>query len=529
MKDILAASLRSSLAVILSLLLLMQIAGCGGEEGNTPSAGVQQDADAEEEVQTEAGTADAEKKIPATDSASAATAMATGRKTEAGNISWAAGDSPNGVLRTISEYASDACGYSVGLISTVPFSHATPACFVAHNTSRDNYYTGFEGYTGMGISEEIVQITKPQLIIGSGHPRWNNREWNTAEGHISRSLYTSLAEGGTAYVFAERVSGVSGIASIQDSLEDLDPDTHRFFGLFGGQGSNFEPPVPSDDGSASVVPATEENPLLAEATVAALDFLTRDDEGFFLLVEQGDIDWANHNNNYEWLIGTMWDLEETVLAILDYVGEDPGMNWDNTLLIVTSDHSNSYMRLNPASPLGRGELPEMEGEDPDHFYAGSQVSFGCMEHTNELVSVSVKGPEQVMHHIESLAGTRPAPGCGLLDNTHLHDIMMSALNANEPVRNLILVIGDGMNLEHERAASIYLYGADNSLSWHDDEVFPFRGYCTTWDINTYDLYAAEAEKPCYSPAEYDPALGYDPSRGGRIPLCGDPLYFLLPL
>ena len=104
--------------------------------------------------------------------------------------------------------------------------------------------------------------------------------------------------------------------------------------------------------------AAIENPLLKDATLAALEVLGRSKKGFFLMVEQGDIDWANHANDYRWMIGTMWDLDQAVRAAVDFVNR-PGddITWENTLLIVTSHHVTGTMRLNDSKRLGRGRLP----------------------------------------------------------------------------------------------------------------------------------------------------------------------------
>lgn len=469
-------------------------------------------------------------KIPATDSAAAATAMATGHKTEAGNVCWKAGDAPDGRLENLGELY-DAAGWAVGVVSTVPFDHATSACFVAHNPDRNHYYEGYEGRRGPGISEEMIEEGLADLIVGSGHPAWENPEWSTSEGHISREEYARLADGRTRYVMVERREGVDGAEALADAVEGLDPDEgEAVFGLFGGPDGCFEPPLPSNDGSALVTPATEENPTLAEASVAALDYLSRDDQGFFLMVEQGDIDWANHNNNYHWMIGTMWDLEMAVRAVESYLDSSRAVGLENTLVIVTSDHSNSYMRLAMNNPLGRGVLPAMEGEAPNHTYPNAQVTWACTEHTNELVTLAAAGPDEALQALRELEGRPPAPPEeGLIDNTHIHTVLAGCCAPDSPVRNVILIVGDGMNLAHERAAGIYLYGDVGSMAWQDGEAFPYQVFCTTWDIDTYNRYAAAAGARPYDPEEFDPIIGYDPDRGGSRPLEGNRDYFLEPL
>jgi alkaline phosphatase len=86
--------------------------------------------------------------------------------------------------------------------------------------------------------------------------------------------------------------------------------------------------------------------------------------------------------------------------------------------------------------------------------------------------------------------------------------------ATRPARNVILFIGDGMQVANEIAAGRYLYGDDSALSWH---AFPYLAYVTTWDIDTYNRYARNLGAAAYSHGSFDPLVGYDPSRGGEDP------------
>ncbi len=103
------------------------------------------------------------------------------------------------------------------------------------------------------------------------------------------------------------------------------------------------------------------------------------------MFEQGDIDWSNHANGYENMVGGVYDLEQAVTTAETIVETGVnGMNWSNTLMIVTSDHSNSYMRLQ--EELGKGNLPvEVVGAGKSTYSAGD-VTYSTTGHTNELVS-----------------------------------------------------------------------------------------------------------------------------------------------
>ncbi|KIH76422.1 alkaline phosphatase [Geoalkalibacter ferrihydriticus] len=353
----------------------------------------------------------------ATDSASAATAMATGVKTDAGNLAWLSGDPEGGDLRTIAEMVRESNGGAIGVVSTVPFSHATPAAFVSHNVSRNNYFTGRGGYQGMGIADEIIQMVRPEVVIGGGHPDYNS-------GFMSRALYDELQRG-SEYLFVERLPDTNGGRALRNAARQAAKQGKKLFGLFGGAGGNFEPPlVAHDPGYPQIEAATKENPTLADATLAALEVLSTNEKGFFLMVEQGDIDWANHANDYLWMMGTMHDLHEAVKAAVAFVNQQGDhMDWSNTLLLVTSDHGNSYMRLNPALPMGKGELPspsEIRVWNQNQVEGVMKVTFGTGSHTNELVSLYVQGAAADLHaQYEGFW----YPGTRIIDNTHIFEAM----------------------------------------------------------------------------------------------------------
>ena len=266
------------------------------------------------------------------------------------------------------------------------------------------------------------------------------------------ALYHDVKTGAiTDYVFVERETGKDGGAALLTGAELARSQGKRLLGLFGGAGGNFEPPVPQDSpGSPVVFQATMENPLLKEATVAALRVLSKDEHGFFLMVEQGDIDWANHANDYRWMIGTTWDLNEAVKAAIRYVdrsGDD--LHWGNTLLIVTSDHANSYMRLSKGKELGKGDLPTQLPKPADYscppgahcgnyLYPDGEVTYRTGHHTNELVRLYAFGEGK---HLFGQYEGEWYPCTEIMDNTQVFHVMAEAVGAPQAPR-LRAVEGD---------------------------------------------------------------------------------------
>ncbi len=351
--------------------------------------------------------------VPATDSAAAATALATGFKTDGGNLSWAPGDPPDGRLKTIAEIMREQQGASIGVASTVPFSHATPAAFVSHNISRSNYHR---------IAEEIIKETRPEVVIGGGYPGESGTNKFT---YIPESLYNELKSGLSGdYLFVERQKGKDGRRLLLETALKAHESRKKLFALFGGPDGSFEPPLPENNpGHPAIKRQTVENPLLKDAVEAALTVLSANPSGFFVMFEQGDIDWANHDHDYPHMVGAVWDLNEAVKAAIEFVNRPgDGLDWSNTMLVVTADHATGHLRLKrdeSGKPLLRkGELPQ--GRPAKGSLAGQYdlVTYSTTGHTNELVMVYVYGKGRGAEFIKKLKGAW-YPGTEIIDNTQL--------------------------------------------------------------------------------------------------------------
>lgn len=365
----------------------------------------------------------------ATDSASAATAMATGFKTDDGNIAWVSNDlntggnrNNDGSLKTIAEILRTDKGYAIGVVSTVPFSHATPAAFVSHNKNRRDY---------SAIAAEILNVIKPEVVIGGGHPGYANPDYK----FISAADYTTLKTGQHAneYVFVERTADKDGGIALFEAAEQAVLAHKKLFGLFGMQGlGNFESMQPKDLPDLPIVRrVTYANPSLAEATLAALNVLSKDPDGLFLMAEQGDIDWANHANDFQRMIGNVTDLHIAVQTVIDFINRpNDAMDWNNTLLLVTADHSHSYMRNR--IKLGVGDLPLQEcvgscgygNSSLAYTYPRGEVTYVTTEHSNELVRIYAEGVgTKLLRQYESNEWYGKNH---IIDNTHIFHIMMEA-------------------------------------------------------------------------------------------------------
>jgi alkaline phosphatase len=231
------------------------------------------------------------------------------------------------------------------------------------------------------------------------------------------------------------MSGVAASPLLTAAADTAVRENKKLFGLYGGTGGNFESPVPVDNpGAPQVNIGSEENPWLADCVDATLKVLSNNDNGFFVMFEQGDIDWANHALDYARMVGCTYDLDKAVKAAVAFVNK-PGddIHWGNTLMIVTSDHSNSYMRLDPVKTLGKGDLPAQVpfAVDPVYgpqfnngSYTGGEVTYQKGEHTNELVTLSAGGSHAFSFYDEFEG--KWYPGTRIVDNTHIYHVMKNA-------------------------------------------------------------------------------------------------------
>ncbi|KAB2332275.1 alkaline phosphatase [Cytobacillus depressus] len=225
-----------------------------------------------------------------TDSAAAGTAMATGVKTNNGMIS----TTPDGKeLKTILE-AAEETGKSSGLVATSTITHATPAVFASHVASRAN-----EADIAPQFLENGVDV-----ILGGG------------KKYFPESLLNEAKVQGYQFV-----SNKEELTNVKKS--------DKLIGLF------------AEDGMAPELDRDETNqPSLADMTESALDVLKKDKDGFFLMVEGSQIDWAGHANDAAWAMKDSEAFEEAVTKAVEFAKKD-----GNTLVVVAGDHDTGGMSV----------------------------------------------------------------------------------------------------------------------------------------------------------------------------------------
>jgi len=261
-----------------------------------------------------------------TDSASGATAFSTGYK----SYNAAIGVDKDTIAReTILEWAAHQ-GKKTGVIAASTITHATPASFYAHVANRNSH-------------EEIAQnfVNAPiDFAAGGGFKYFGERS-------DQQDLIASLTKKGFI-VETKRLAekhertGKYAYFLASDSLHSK----------VGGRGD-----------------------FLPKSTGLAIDLLSKNQEGFFLMVEGSQIDWGGHSNEGQFLIQEVLDFDIAVGKAMDFAEKD-----GNTLVIVTADHETGGFALSTATVFGKAN------------YGGIQPTFSTGGHTASLIPVLAFGP-----------------------------------------------------------------------------------------------------------------------------------------
>ena len=225
-----------------------------------------------------------------TDSAAAATAMACGEKT----YNKAIGVNAQGQdLANLIEFMSQKGGSS-GLIATSSITHATPASFYAHHTDRNDH----------DIIASFLPNAPIDFFAGAGLKYFRDRKDQV-------NLLDTFAQKGftietlslKAYPEAKKLGYL---------LADKDMPT-----MIEGRGT-----------------------FLEDASNLAINHLSSNEQGFLLMVEGSQVDWGGHDNDFDYMISELIDLDNTLGRLMAYAQKD-----QNTLIVVTGDHATGGLAL----------------------------------------------------------------------------------------------------------------------------------------------------------------------------------------
>lgn len=238
----------------------------------------------------------------APDSASTATSIATGNKTWSGSINVSEDFSEE--YETIAEKLKAQKDYKIGIVSSVNINHATPAAFYAHQASRNDYYD---------IGLEMIESDFDYFAGGA------LKKETGAEGD-QESLYDLAEDAGYKVI---RTQAEAEALTAEDGKALL-IDEHL-----------------ADEGAMSYeLDRAEEEWALADYVEKGIEVLDNDN-GFFMMVEGGKIDWACHANDAASTITDTIALDNAVEKAVEFYNEHP----EETLIIVTGDHETGGLTI----------------------------------------------------------------------------------------------------------------------------------------------------------------------------------------
>ena len=245
-----------------------------------------------------------------TDSAAAGTALATGHKTKNGALG-VTKDLITGVS-SVATWAKES-GKRVSISTSVSIDHATPAAFYAHQGSRSSYYN---------IGLDLIKANFDFYAASDFLDPYNQK---ANDGKPYENLYDLTKKAG--YTLAR------GYKDYQKKAKKADKMI-----LFQSEAASAK-----DNSSIPYAIDRQKGDLsLAEITRAGINFLSKNnDQGFFLMIEGGKIDWAAHSNDGATVLNEIQDLDEAIKVAYEFYEQHP----DETLIVVTADHETGGLAL----------------------------------------------------------------------------------------------------------------------------------------------------------------------------------------
>ncbi len=187
--------------------------------------------------------------------------------------------------------------WATGVVVTSSITHATPACFYAHAASRSS---------AEDIAEFLLQ-GNCDIAVGGGMQYFTNRK-------DKRNLFAELQ--------------AKGFVTTSDTTSNFIP-----------QNSSKYIYTLAADGMKKILQGRGD--FLKQASLNAIQNLSKNKNGYMLMIEGSQIDWGGHENNYEYMKTELLDLNDVINAVLD-----EAQKRDDLLVVVTSDHETGGLALN---------------------------------------------------------------------------------------------------------------------------------------------------------------------------------------
>lgn len=332
------------------------------------------------------------------DSACSATQLAIGKLAPSEVVGLDAQGNPQ---ETLLEKAKR-LGKATGLVSDTRLTHATPAAFAAHQPHRS---------LENEIAQEMLSIG-PDVMLSGGLRHWIPKEVNDKGAAFDK---LQAMTGPSLRLKSKRKDSINLLERAKDAgyqlaftKEQLEKTTSngKVLGLFAYSGMN--------NGIKHSRLRNDSNrvqPSLEEMTKKALDILSKDPDGFFLMIEGGQIDWAGHNNDTATMLHELLKFDQTINYVYEWV---QGRN--DTMVVITADHetgsfgfSYSGANLPKAKPLAGKGFSERDYQPNfnfgskrllDDLYA-QKASFGEINSLFEQLDKSQQTPANLAQIINA--------------------------------------------------------------------------------------------------------------------------------
>ncbi|OPY70040.1 MAG: Alkaline phosphatase precursor [Syntrophorhabdaceae bacterium PtaU1.Bin034] len=281
-----------------------------------------------------------------TDSANSASAYATGHKSSVNAMGVYADrtsdtlDDPR--VETITSLAKRKLNMAVGVVTNTEVEDATPAAMVAHTRRRADYNVIVKQFFESGVD----------VLMGGGSANF-----------LPKSTPGSRRQDEENYVAKFRQAGYSLVTSEREMLAAAaEPKTRKLLGLF--HTGNMDGVLDRKFLKKGTVGKFPNQPDLVEMTKAALDVLSRNENGFVLMVESGLIDKYSHPLDWERAIMDTIMLDNAVRVAREFAARR-----NDTLIMVVADHSHGLSIVGTVDDNARGgEMRDKVGVYADAGY-----------------------------------------------------------------------------------------------------------------------------------------------------------------
>ncbi len=375
---------------------------------------------------------------PIGDSAPTGSAYATGVLQQTGNVAIHPEVSDNDIFgvdasrtyqpaATILEASKVEKNKAVGLVVTCEFPHATPADFSAHYYSRGNYDA---------LASQIA-YQNLDVMFGGGN------------GILTDNIKQHFTKNGTTLIQDDR-----------DGLLNYSGNG-KVWALFGDRALPY-----------NIDRNPEKVPSIAEMTEKALEVLSQHENGFFLMVEGSQVDWAAHANDAATIINEYLAFDEAVGKVMEFAHAD-----GNTAVIILSDHGNSGFTI------GTNNCPGYDKLSIDQLF---ETVSGIKLSANAIESILVKTkPENIKSEFKKYTGIDITDEDmeTLLSSKNYHESdYMKVGTTNNMARNIVNILNSNMCFGFTTGGHT---GEEVLLAAYHPQGDVPRGHLMNWQVNEY--------------------------------------------